>query len=79
MIEVDSEVQRETIKWFELGPLITVFNTHGIFDAQEFLRAVQLFNPCIHQQIDERCSTAVHNRHFRRIDFDNNIIDAQAS
>jgi len=78
MVKVDGKVQRETIVRFEFSPLVAIFDANGLFDANKFLRAVQFFDASIQQQIDERCSTAIHNRDFWRIDFNNNVVDTQA-
>ena len=77
MVEVDGEVQRKTIKRLEFSPFVAILDTNGLFDTHKFLRTVQFFNASVQQQINERCSAAIHDRDFRRIDFDNDIVDTQ--
>ena len=77
MVKVDGEIQRKTIVRLKFSPLVTIFDANRLFDAYKFFGAVQLINTRIKQQVDKRSSTAIHDRDFRRIDFDNDIIDAQ--
>ncbi|MND62346.1 hypothetical protein D3C80_536280 [compost metagenome] len=79
VVEVDGEVQAEPVMRGQLGPLVAIFNTHGVFQTQEFLRRVQFFNAGIQQQEDERTGTAVHDRDFSSVNFDNDVVDAQPS
>ena len=75
MVKVDGEIQRKTIVWLKLSPLIAIFDTNGLFDANKFFGAAQFFNTCIKQQINERSGTAIHNRDFRGVNFNNDVID----
>ncbi|MNI78119.1 hypothetical protein D3C73_1344680 [compost metagenome] len=76
MVKVDGKVQRETIVRFEFSPLVAIFDTNGLFDAYKFFGAVQFFNTCVKQQVNERSSTAIHDRDFRGINLNNDVIDA---
>ncbi len=79
MVKVDGKVQRKTIIRLKLSPFVAIFNANRLFDTHKFLGAVQFIDAGIQQQINERSGATVHNRDFRRIDFNNNVVDAQAS
>ena len=55
---------RVAVKRFDLGPFVTLFHTHGLLNTHKFLRAVELLDARIHQQIDKRCCAAIHDRDF---------------
>ena len=75
MVKVDGKIQRETIKRLEFSPLVAIFDANGLFDADKFLRTVQFFNTCVKQQVDEWSSTTIHDRDFRGVNFNNDVID----
>ena len=77
MVEVDSEIERKTVVRLNLSPLIAIFHANSLLNAHKFLRAVQLLNARIHQQIDKGRGAAVHDRDFWRIHFNNDVVDAQ--
>ena len=76
MVEIDGEIQRKTIIWLKFSPLIAIFDTNSLFDANKFLGAVEFVDTSIKQQVNKRSSAAVHNRDFRCVNFDNDVIDA---
>lgn len=79
VVEVDGEVRAEPVMRGQLGPLVAIFNAHGLFQTQEFLRRVQLFDAGIQQQEHERTGAAVHDWDFSGVDFDDDVVDAQPS
>ena len=78
MVKIDGEIQRKTIVRLKFSPLIAIFDTNSFFNANKFLGAVQLVDTGVKQQVYKRSGAAVHDRDFRRVNFDNNVIDAQA-
>lgn len=75
MVKVDGEIQRKTIVRSEFSPFIAIFNPNSLFDAYEFFGAVQFINTGIKQQVDKRSGTAIHDRDFRGINLNNDVID----
>ena len=62
----------------EAGDLVAVAHFHRALDADEALGRVLLLDAGGLQQEHERTGGAVHDRHFRRGQFDVGIVDAEA-
>ncbi len=77
MVKVDGEIQLKTVVRRKFGPFVTIFNPDWLFDADKFLRRIQFFDACIHQQINKGGSATIHNRNFWRVHFHHDVIDAQ--
>ncbi|MNT27171.1 hypothetical protein D3C72_1627890 [compost metagenome] len=78
MIEIDLEAHLETVEGHEGGALVALLHCHFAQDADELLRGVLLLQAGGLNQEDEGTGAAVHDRHFRRGEFDVGVVDAQA-
>ncbi len=78
MVEIDLEAHLEAVEGQEGSALVTLLDSHFTLDANELLVGVLLLQAGGLNQEYERPSAAVHDRHFRRGEFDVGIVDPQA-
>ena len=78
VIEIHLEVHLESVERPKFGPLVAVFDTHRFPDADEFLRRILFLDAGGLQQEHERAGAAVHDRHFRGGQVDDDVVDAEA-
>ncbi len=62
---------------FKSHPAVAIDHFHRLQYADELLRRILLFNARRLNQEDKRAGAAVHDGHFRPIDFDMAVIDTQ--
>ena len=79
MIENDGKRQFVTIVGLETRPLVAVTHFNRLRDADEFLGGVLFFDPRRLDQEDERRSRTVEDGHFRRIQINPGVVDAQTA
>ena len=78
MIEDDREGQLVAIIRVEARPLVAVANLDGLGDANKLLGGTLLLYACGLNQKDERRRRAIEDGHFRRIQVDPGVVDAEA-
>src|SRR5690606_3853047 len=78
MVEIDGEGYLEAVIRLEATPLVAFLHPDRLFDADEALERVLLFDAGGTDQKHERPGAAVHDRHFGRADVDVAVVDAEA-
>src|SRR5208283_3227886 len=78
MIELDLEIDLESVVRIEARPLVALFDVHALENADEALRRLLFLDAGRLQQKDEWSGAAVHDRHLGRADLDERIVYAQA-
>ncbi len=78
VIEIDLEAHLEAVERQEGRALVALLDRHFTLDANELLVGVLLLQAGGLNQEYERPSAAVHDRHFRRGEFDVGVVDPQA-
>ncbi len=56
-----------------------MFDAHGLQNLDEAARSGEMADADAVDRLDEGCGRAVHDRHFRPIDFDQAIVDAETA
>ena len=79
VIKSDGEGDFKAVIRLETHPFIRLAHFHRRFNAQKALFGGLVNNARILQQIHKRQAGAVHNRNFRRVQFNQNIVDAVGS
>ena len=78
-VEIDLDVEAETIGGGpQFGEGAAAFDAHGLEDLDETARGGQMADADAVDRLDEGGGRTIHDRHFRPIDFDQAIIDAEA-
>lgn len=77
MVKIDGEIQRKPLYGLNSAHL-SPSSTRTVSLMRTNFGAVQLVDTGVKQQVYKRSGAAVHDRDFRRVNFDNNVIDAQA-
>ena len=77
MVEDDGEGQPVAVVGLEAGPLVAIPHLDGPGDANEFLGRILFLDAGGLDQEDEGRGRTVENGHFRRIQIDPAIVDAQ--
>ena len=78
VLELDLEVDLEALVGLEARPLVAVPDFDRLADAHETLRRGLLLDAGGLHQEHERSGAAIHDRHFRRGELDERVVDAQA-
>ncbi len=76
--EVDFEADFELAGRQQGGALVAFDHFDGLQDFDDLLRRHLAAVAGLVQKLDERQGRAIHDRHFRAVDFDVNIIDTQS-
>ncbi len=76
MIKIDGEIQLKALMWAKNGTFVIneCFNRFNNLD--EFFSGIQLLQTALHEQVNKRTCTAIHNRDFRGRHFNNQVINA---
>ena len=77
VVEIDLEADLEAVEGPEGGTLVAIDDRDFALDADELLRRVLLLQAGRLDQEHEGTGAAIHDRHFRRGQFDDGIVDAQ--
>jgi hypothetical protein len=78
VVVADAVGDLEVIRREQRNPLVAARNRNRPDDLQILARRLQGLQPRLVNQIDERRRAAVHDRHFRRIQLDDDVVDAHA-
>ena len=78
MVVADAVGHLEVIGRIERDPLVAARDSDRPDDLEVLARRVEALYARLLNQVDERRSAAVHDRHFRRVQLDNNVVDAGA-
>src|SRR5215207_3708901 len=79
MLEIDRELELETIMGLEAHPFVAVARFDACEDPDEFLRRFLFFDSRGLQQEYERTRAAVHDRYFGCSEVDIRVVDAESS
>jgi len=78
VIEIDLEAHLEAVERNEGGAFVALFHRYFALDADELLGRFLLLQASGLDQEYERTCAAVHDRYFRRGQFDIGVVDTQA-
>ena len=78
MVEADAVGDLEVIRRIERDALVAARNRDRPDDLQVLARRLQPLHARFLNQVDERRRAAVHDRHFRRVQLDDDVVDAHA-
>ena len=78
VIVADAVGDLEVIGRIERNALVAARNGDGPDDLQVFARHRQPLHAGLVDEIDEWRRAAVHDRHFRRVELDNDVVDPHA-
>ena len=78
MVEADAVGDLEVIRRVERDALVAARERDRPDDLQVLARRLQPLHAGFLNQVDERRRAAVHDRHFRRVQLDDDVVDAQA-
>ncbi len=78
-VEINAHCHGEAITWFQRGCRQAAFNSDRALDPQDRAFGGLLNHTGTIDQEDKRFRTAIHDRHFRSIQFNHNIINTTAS
>ena len=76
MVEFNRQADFKPLIRLETHPFSRLLDFHRFIDLQKFFQGFLLHHTGILQQEDKRQAAAVHNRNFRRIQFNRHIINA---
>ena len=78
MIETDAVRDLEMIRGIQGDALVALAERDRPQHFQVAARRGQSLDPrLVHNQVDERRRAAIHNRHFRRVQLDDRVVDAE--
>ena len=77
MVEADAVGDLEVIRRIERDPLVALRERNRTQHLQIPARRLQAFHARLVHQIHERRGAAVHDRHFRAVQFHDDVVDAQ--
>ena len=77
VLKVDRQRNLVTVMRIEPDPFVAVAGFDRFQNANKALRRDLIDDAGGLQQVDERGSGTVHDRHFRRIDLDDHIVEAE--
>ena len=79
-VEIDLDVEAETLGGgAQFGEGAAMFDAHGLENLDEAARGGEMANADAVDRLDEGRGRTIHDRHFRPIDLDQAIIDAEAA
>src|SRR5690606_36325789 len=78
MIKINGEIQLKTFVWTENRPFIIQQSFYWLENLDELLWRIQFLQTALHEQINKRSCTSIHNWHFESSNLDNQVINSQS-
>jgi hypothetical protein len=78
MIEADAVGDLEVVRRIQGNPLVSLRERNRAQHFQVSSRRLKPFHPRLVDEVHEGRGAAVHDRHFRAVQFDNRVVDAES-